>query len=122
MIGGGTRMSMDLLRTSGVEGGEVLETGFIRVVFQKGIPSKVGVNGCRVEDVLEVAAARLQEFQDGPLACPENEEALNHIRSAIAAMHERARRRKEQGVLNTMSPHQTSRTEDEEEDFSATGA
>ncbi|HSI72302.1 MAG TPA: hypothetical protein VK934_03935 [Fimbriimonas sp.] len=112
----------DLLRAPGGEGGEVIETGYVRVIFQKGFPSEVGVNGCRVEDVLEVAAARLEEYQDGPLACKENEEALRHIRSAMVCLNERIHRRKEQGVLNTMSPHQDERTEDEEEDFSATGA
>jgi hypothetical protein len=112
----------DLLRAPSVEGGEVLETDYIRVVFQKGFPSQVGVNGCRVEHVLEVAAARLEDYQDGPLACKENEEALRHIRAAMGWLNERLHRRKEQGVLNTMSPHQYERTEDEDEDFSATGA
>jgi hypothetical protein len=115
-------MQTDLRRSAGIEGGEVIETDFIRVIFQKGFPSQVGVNGCRVEKVLEVAAARLQEYQRGPLACQENEDALSHIRAAIEAMERRTERRMEQGVLNTNSPHEYERTEDQNEDFSATGA
>jgi hypothetical protein len=115
-------MSSDLMITPSTEGGEIMETDFIRVVFQKGFPSQVGINGCRVEHVLDVAAARLEEYQQGPLACAENEDALMHLRAARAALQERINRRKEQGVLNTMSPHQVTRTEDEDEDFSATGA
>ncbi len=115
-------MSSDAMITPSNEGGEIMETDFIRVVFQKGFPSQVGINGCRVEQVLQVAAARLEEYQDGPLACAENEDALNHILTAMRSLQERIERRKEQGVLNTMSPHQITRTEDEVEDFSATGA
>ena len=115
-------MSSELMITPSNEGGEIMETDFIRVVFQKGFPSQVGINGCRVEQVLEIAAARIHDYQQGPLACAENDDALNHIRAAIEALQGRIARRKEQGVLNTMSPHEYSRTEDEEEDFSATGA
>jgi hypothetical protein len=115
-------MSTDLMITPSAEGGEIMETEFIRVVFQKGFPSQVGINGCRVEHVLGVAIARLLEYQQGPLACVENEDALYHLQAAVTALQERISRRKEQGVLNTMSPHQITRTEDEDEDFSATGA
>ena len=115
-------MSTELMITPSTEGGEIMETDFIRVVFQKGFPAQVGINGCRVEHVLALAAARIEEYQQGPLACAENEEALTHLRMAMNALEDRIKRRKEQGVLNTMSPHEFARTEDEDEDFSATGA
>jgi hypothetical protein len=103
-------------------GGELVERPFIRLTWQKGLPTDAGVNGCRVEDVLSVAADKLRSYQDGPLACPENEDALNALESAVAALDARRRRRQAQGVLNTMAAHQTERTEDLNEDFSATGA
>ncbi len=115
-------MSSELMITPSAEGGEIMENDFIRVVFQKGFPSQVGVNGCRVEHVLDIAAARIEEYQQGPLACAENEDALQHILAAKRALNDRIDRRQEQGVLNTMSPHQYARTEDEVDDFSATGA
>ncbi len=105
-----------------VGGGEVVETDFISVVFQKGFPAAVGINGCRVEDVLELAMDRLEEYQQGPLACAENEAAVENIRTALAALEARIRRRQEQGVLNTMNRHESIRTEDQDQDFSATGA
>jgi hypothetical protein len=94
----------------------------MRVVFQTGFPGEVGINGCRVEDVLELAIERLSQYQRGPLACVENAEALRCLDEAVTALHLRIRRRREQGVYHTMSQHETVRTEDELHDFSATGA
>ena len=105
-------------RASGV--GEVVEKEFIRVVFQHGFPKEVGVNGCRVEEVIQLAAERLRNYQSGPLACEENADALDLLNGAIEALEVRIQRRREQGVLNTMAKHE--RTEDLDLDFSATGA
>ena len=102
--------------------GESVERPFIAVTWQKGLPGASGVNGCRVDDVLSVAAEKLQSYQSGSLACEENAEALRAIASALAALESRRRRRIDQGVLNTMSAHRTERTEAVELDFSATGA
>ena len=103
-------------------GGQVFERPYIRVVFQSGLPREAGVNGCRVEDVLDVALDRLEQYQNGALACLENEEAIRSIRHAIEALDLRLQRRREQGVINTMTQHDANRTEDEDDDFSATGA
>jgi len=102
--------------------GQVVERPFIRVVFQSGLPREVGINGCRVENVIDVAIERLQRYQEGPLACAENESAIRHLQLAKEDLILRMRRRQEQGVLNTMTRHETIRTEDEEDDFSATGS
>jgi hypothetical protein len=102
--------------------GEVVEKKFIRVVFQNGFPQEVGINGCRIEDVIQLAIEKLEEYQRGSLACAENEDALHALHLANRSLSDRFQRRKEQGVLNTMSRHQTIRTEDLEHDFSATGA
>jgi hypothetical protein len=103
-------------------GGELVERPFLQLRWQKGLPTEAGVNGCRVEDVLSVAADKLRSYQYGPLACAENEDALNALEAAVAALEARRRRRQQQGVLNTMAAHQTERTEDLDQDFSATGA
>lgn len=102
--------------------GQHVERAFLSVTWQKGLPTEVGVNGCRVDDVLALAAEKLQEYQAGPLACEENAEALQAIAAALEAMKARQRRRREQGVLDTMQAHESERTEDVEQDFSATGA
>jgi hypothetical protein len=102
--------------------GYVVERDFIRVVFQQGLPQDAGVNGCRVEDVISVAIQRLEFYQSGPLGCQENADALVALRNAMSALEARRFRRIEQGVFNTMGQHVIARTEDEHEDFSATGA
>jgi hypothetical protein len=102
--------------------GEVVELPFIRVVFQCGLPKDAGLNGCRVEDVIDVSLFKLNQFQNGPLACEENAEAIRYLKLAKQSLAQRLQRRQVQGVLNTMSRHEPTRTEDMEEDFSATGA
>ena len=102
--------------------GELVERPFLAVTWQKGLPTESGINGCRVDDVLDVVAEKLQTYQAGPLACEENAEALDALAAALAALEARRQRRKEQGVFNTMHAHESERTEDVEEDFSATGA
>ena len=102
--------------------GEVVEQPFIRIVYQSGFPKDVGVNGCRVEDVIDVAIDRIREYQAGALACEENAICLKHLHAAHRALDDRIRHRQEQGVLNTLYRHETIRTEDEDHDFSATGA
>lgn len=102
--------------------GEIVEMPYLKVVFQKGFPRDVGINGVRVQDVIQIALERLELYQRGSLACIENDTAINALRCAIETLDERARRREEQGVLNTFEPHEYVRTEDECDDFSATGA
>lgn len=105
-----------------VASGQIIERPFIRVALQSGLPSEVGVNGCRVEDVISVAIECLERYQMGPLACPENEEAIHDLKLATEALELRRQHRLEQGVLNTMYRHEPVRTEDEDHDFSATGS
>lgn len=102
--------------------GEVVESQFIRVVFQKGFPRDVGINGVRIQDLIEIAIDRLNQYQKGPLPCEENAQAIAALETACQWLDERVRRREEQGVFNTSKPHETIRTEDEVDDFSATGA
>jgi hypothetical protein len=102
--------------------GEVVERPFIHISYQSGFPQDVGVNGCRVEDVITAAIDRLQQYQAGALACEENLAAILHLDAARSALQDRIHRRQEQGVLNTNIRHETIRTEDEHHEFSATGA
>jgi|GEM_PF-714181 len=102
--------------------GEVYEAPFIHVAFQHGLATEVGINGCRVGDLLAIAAMRLRQYQNGPLACAENQEAIRCLQEAQNALDLRLKRREAQGVLNTMAKHEAVRTEDQEHDFSATGA
>lgn len=113
---------MDTLLENSTKGGQIVERPHIWVEFQSGLPSEVGINGCRVEDVIDVAIERLEQYQNGSLPCSENEQAVVALQAAKRALQARLRHRREQAVLNTMSRHEPIRTEDEEHDFSATGA
>lgn len=103
-------------------GGLVVEREFVRVVFQSGFPQEVGINGCRVDDVIDVAIERLEDYQSGSLACEENEQAIRALLQAKHSLQQRTHRRQDQGVFNTMRQHRTVRTEDVIDDFSATGS
>jgi hypothetical protein len=80
---------------------------FIHILFQRGPINEVGVNGCRIEDVIEVLQAKIEDHQTRKLACEENATALRYLTLARDALLTRRGRRIEQGVLNTKTPHQS---------------
>jgi hypothetical protein len=77
------------------------QCGFIQ--FQQG-PRKVlgSIPGATEAAVLAVLIDRLEGFQAGPYACPENAEQLEHLRAALALTKARADRRAAAGTLGTM--------------------
>ena len=110
-----------LIRSSMLVNPYRFENKFIAIQFQKGLPPEVGINGAQVEDVIEIALAKLESYQLGQLSCSENEEALKSLLLAKDALKRRRQRRMLQGVFNTMTPH-LERTEDLLDEFSATGS
>lgn len=99
----------------------MVSTPYIQIKWQQGVLSELGENGCRPEDVVEEVINRLLVFQAGPMACIENEVALDHLRAAVRTLRERVEHRSSQGVAHTPAQHHVDRTEDCESDFSATG-
>lgn len=85
----------------------VIDKPFIKITFQHGSPAEGGINGCRIEDVIEALQQRLLDHQGRQLACPENAEALFHLDAARDALLKRRRRREQQGVLNTAQTHES---------------
>lgn len=101
-------MSENMEKFRSMDGTEALvQRPFINVVFQHGHPNEVGINGCRVEDVIDVLVDRLLAFQGRDLACEENAEALEHLHFAREALIKRRRRREAQGVVNSQQPHKS---------------
>jgi hypothetical protein len=99
-------MSENMEKFRSLDGSHALvDLPFIRIIFQHGSPSSVGVNGCSIEDVIEVLVQRLLDFQGRSLACEENATALYHLEEAREALLLRRRRRQEQGVLGFNQPH-----------------
>jgi hypothetical protein len=83
----------------------IITKPFVRIEFQRGSVSELGVNGCRIEDVIEILQNRLLDHQGRSLACEENAEALYHLEMAREALVKRRRRREEQGVFDTRQKH-----------------
>ncbi len=79
----------------------------IRIKFQAGPIKKVGINGCQIEDVIDVLVERLEGFQRGPLPCAENKMALNMLLGAQGWLRERTLLRQQQGVEGTVARHES---------------
>jgi hypothetical protein len=71
---------------------------FATVIFQNGPVQEAGLNGCFQEDLLAIVIDRLEHFQRGPFACPENGEALLCVRVALNILNARTRDRQQRGV------------------------
>ena len=78
---------------------------WIDLKFQAGPIQEVGVNGCSIEDVIDVLAARLEGFQRGAFRCRENALAITKLEEAKHWLLERTRKRQTQGVEGTNRPH-----------------
>jgi len=102
-------MSENMERFRSIDGSDgIVEKPFIHIVFQHGPVTIDGVNGCRIEDVIEALQQRLLDHQGRSLSCEENATALFHLESAREALLIRRRRRVEQGVVDTDKPHVSS--------------
>lgn len=71
------------------------------ILLQNGTIPENGLNGVTAEDLMKVCEEVFTCYQESQFACEENEEALGHIRSALAAMAKRTNRRIEDGVEGT---------------------
>ena len=71
------------------------------VRFQHGPIKEVGTNGITQEVLLAILIDRLEGFQSGPYACPENADALEHLRRATERLHDRTKARVQRGVEGT---------------------
>lgn len=71
------------------------------IPFQTGPVREVGVNGLTNEALLAIVQDRLERYQDGPLACPQNAAAWSSVRTALAHLHMRTRDRMARGVEGT---------------------
>ena len=83
----------------------------INIQFQHGHPTETGINGCRIEDVIDALVDKLLDFQGRDLACEENATALYHLDLAREALILRRRRREQQGVLGSLQTHQSEVTQ-----------
>lgn len=71
------------------------------VLFQNGPINEVGVNGVTHEALLAILIDRMEGFQAGPYASPDNQVALEAMRTAQIALQRRTRARMARGVEGT---------------------
>lgn len=71
------------------------------ILLQNGIIPEVGVNGVTCEDLLKVVEEVFTCFQEGKFACEENDQVLQGVRMAQAAIAQRLARREAQGTEGT---------------------
>jgi hypothetical protein len=92
--------------TGAPEGGHSFGPGFA-IAWQRGPLGAVGSpdrqpqNGAFVEDVLAACLGRLECYQASRFACPENEAAVNGVKNALAALHQRTANRVQRKVEGT---------------------
>lgn len=87
----------------------------INIKFQEGTIPENGVNGCQIEDVIDVLVERLNGFQQGQFPCGENAYAIQMLSMAKQALVQRTKRRTEAGMegKNTESPTSVSEAKKE---------
>jgi hypothetical protein len=82
------------------ESNQEQELGYLQ--FQKGPRDEPGsTSGITEAALLAVLIDRLEAFQAGPYHCEENQQALDNLRAAMTAIHDRAHSRASRGVLGT---------------------
>jgi hypothetical protein len=82
-----------------------VDTQFIKLKFQQGPIAEKGVNGCQIEDVLDILIRRLSGFQLGKFPCNENRIALEHMETGLLWLKYRTSKRISQGVEGKNATH-----------------
>jgi len=77
---------------------------FISIKWQEGTLPEVGLNGCFVEHVLEIALRRLKELNN-EFPCRENAISITKLEEAIMWQERRTKNRIEQCVEGQRVPH-----------------
>lgn len=75
--------------------------GITRIEFQNGPINEAGVNGLTHEALLAILIDRMEGFQAGPYSSPDNQEALDAMRTAQTALQRRTKARMARGVEGT---------------------
>jgi hypothetical protein len=81
-----------------VEASKGVSRYYAGICFQDGPVVENRVNGCTNEDLLSIVLDRLEHFQLGDYACPENDVALDKVAAALFWLHRRTCLRQERGV------------------------
>jgi hypothetical protein len=83
------------------DGGANSTSSTYPIRFQNGPIAEAGVNGLTHEALLAILIDRMEGFQGGPYASPDNQEALDAMRAAQTALQRRTKARMARGVEGT---------------------
>lgn len=85
---------------------EAERRSFIQIAIQKGHIAEVGVNGCFMQDVVEMLIEQIDDYDDErpDLACRENSLARTKLEEAWSNLELRKQARMRAGVLSTYLP------------------
>ena len=73
------------------------ERPHIKINFQEGPIQEVGVNGCQLVDVLQLALDELSQLNER-FPCSENVETIRHLNGALSIQAKRTADRIDRGV------------------------
>lgn len=59
-----------------------IKRNFIDIKFQLGLVKEQGVNGCQVDDIIQILIERVEGFQKGKFACRENALVITKLQEA----------------------------------------
>ena len=76
----------------------------LSVPLQNGTIPEAGDNGFMIENLIEVAIARIEQYNRGEWVCEENNMALDHLTAAKNALLARTAKRVARNVEGTMVP------------------
>ncbi|WP_252237504.1 ABC transporter ATPase [Clostridium sp. ZBS17] len=72
-----------------------------KIDFQEGPIKEIGVNGITGEDLISIAIARLEAFQQSDFRCRENACAITKLEEALMWLNKRTLERELRGVEGT---------------------
>jgi hypothetical protein len=79
----------------------ILEQGStVSFTIQNGPIKEVGVNGCQIDDVIDWAKRKIEEF-NGRFPCPENHAAMVNLQAALDNLEFRRKNREARKVEGT---------------------
>lgn len=70
----------------------------ITLKFQSGPTQEAGVNGCQIDEIIQILIDRLEHFQAGEFKCAENNLAIIKLMEAKMWLMERSRDRIARGI------------------------
>jgi len=80
-----------------------IQNSHIDIKFQLGPVKEHGINGCQIDDILQILIERVEGFQKGPFSGRENAIVITKLQEAQHWLEHRTRDRERRNVEGTNS-------------------